>query len=259
MPTSFVSRLGKRFLASTHMWLVIATILRHTIHSFIRLRFLNRAIFRVTVKQCYFTIFEALPIVCMTALIVGSFTVDNLLSVLTRLNSYDQIGIYLVRSITNELAPLLCTMILLLRSGSAVLSEIALMKINRETETLSMLGIPMEHYLYLPRLVAFALAGPSLTIVFSLVALLGGFFTLGYFHNITFDNYIDQILNAITLKDLLPLIFKPFLMSLAVVLIAIEKGITVRNAFTEVPIKLIHGMMHTVGCVILIEIVFNLL
>jgi phospholipid/cholesterol/gamma-HCH transport system permease protein len=89
------------------------------------------------------------------------------------------------------------------------------------------------------------------------VALLGGYFTLGYFHDITFDNYVDQLLTAIDLQSIIPLTLKPFFMGLAVVLIAMEKGMTVRNSFTEVPIKLIRGMMHTAGCIIVIEIVFN--
>ncbi len=259
MPTSFVTRLGSRFLESTRMWLVIATIMQHSLRSLFRLEFLNQAIFRVTVRQLYFTAFQAIPIVCITALLIGSVAVDHLLNVLTSLNAYDQIGSYLIKSITHEIAPLICTIVLLLRSGSAVLSEMALMKINREMDTLSMLGIPLEQYLYLPRILAFALGGPCLTVIFSLVALLGGYFTLGYFHDITFDNYIEQLLEAVNLQSLIPLVLKPFFMGLAVVLIAIEKGITVRNAFTEVPIKLIRGMMHTAGCIIIIEIAFNLL
>jgi phospholipid/cholesterol/gamma-HCH transport system permease protein len=257
MPTSFVARLGSRFLESTRMWLVIATIVQRTTGSLFRLAFLNHAVFRVIVRQLYFTAFQAIPVVCISALLIGSITVDHLLDLLTNLNAYDQIGKYLIQAIMHVLAPLVCTTVLLLRSGSAVLSEMALMKINREMDTLSMLGIPIEDYLYLPRIVAFAIGGPCLTIIFSLVALLGGYFTLGYFHDITFDNYVDQLLTAIDLQSIIPLTLKPFFMGLAVVLIAMEKGMTVRNSFTEVPIKLIRGMIHTAGCIIVIEIVFN--
>jgi phospholipid/cholesterol/gamma-HCH transport system permease protein len=240
------------------MWLVIATIAQQSTRALLRLACFNHAIFRVIVRQLYFTAFQAIPIVCLTALLIGSVLVDNLLNLLTSLNAYDQIGKYLITSITHELAPLICTIVLLLRSGSAVLSEMALMKINREMDTLSMLGIPIADYLYMPRILAFAIGGPCLTVIFSMVALLGGYFTLGYFHDITFANYIKQILDAVHLTSIIPLILKPFLMGLVVVLIAIEKGITVRNTFTEVPIKLIRGMMHTAGCIILIEIAFNL-
>ncbi len=259
MSTSFIARLGSRFLERTTMWLVVVTILNASLRSFVKLEFLNQAIFRVVVRQCYFTIIQALPIVCITALLLGSITVDSLLNILTSLNAYDRIGNYLILLVTQELAPIICTVILLLRSGSAVLSEIALMKINRETDTLAMLGIPLEPYLYLPRILSFAIGGPCLTFIFSLVALLGGYVTLGYFNNITFDNYIDQLLEAMSIQSLIPLILKPFFMSVIVVLIAIQKGITVRNTFTEVPIKLIQGMMQTVACLILIEIVFNLI
>ena len=257
MNATVISTLGSKAVDSIGMWFVIGTILRRTLRSTLRLEFLNHAVFRVIIRQIYFTAFQAIPIVCATALVLGTITVNYLLHFLTNLGAYDQIGKYLIIVITQELAPLTCTMILLLRSGSAVLSEIALMKINREMDTLSMLGIRIENYLYLPRILAFSIAGPSLTIVFSLVAILGGYFTLGYFHNITFNNYIDQISYAVDLRSIICFILKPYCMSLAVVLIAIEKGITVRNAFTEVPIKLIRGMMHTAGCLIFIEMTFN--
>ncbi|WP_462323556.1 ABC transporter permease [Desulfoplanes sp.] len=253
----FVSQLGRWALESTRMWWVIATIIRGAVHSVFHGAVTNHAVFRVIVRQLYFTALQAIPIVGLSALVIGSITVNYLLDFLTGLNAYGQIGKYLILSITHELGPLLCTMVLLLRSGSAVLSEMALMKINREVDTLNMLGISIDAYLYLPRILAFAIAGPCLTVVFSLVALLGGYFTLGYFHDITFDNYLDQILYAVSLKSIVPMVFKPFFMGLAVVLIALEKGITVRHAFTEVPIKLIRGMMHTAGAIIFIEIVFN--
>lgn len=258
MSATFISDLGATAVASIGMWFIIATILRSTLLSTIRLEFLNHAVFRVIIRQIYFTAFQAIPIVCATALVLGSITVNYLLHFLTSLGAYDQIGKYLIMVITQELAPLTCSLILLLRSGSAVLSEVALMKINREMDTLSMLGVHIETYLYLPRILAFTIAGPSLTVVFSLVAILGGYLTLGYFHNITFDNYLDQIIYAVDLKSIIYFILKPYFMSLAVVLIAIEKGITVRNAFTEVPIKLIRGMMHTAGCLVCIEITFNI-
>lgn len=257
MSSSFVSQLGKRTIDSVQMWVRIADIFQSTLLCIIHLSCANTAVSRVLIRQIYFTAFQAIPIVCVSALLIGSLTVNYLLHFLTSLGAYDQIGNFLILSITQEIAPILCTMVLLLRSGSAVLSEVALMNINRELDTLQMMGINIANYLYFPRITAFAIAGPCLTVIFSLVAILGGYFTLGYFHDITFDSYIDQIMHAITLKGIGILILKPFFMGLAVVLIAIEKGITVQHAFTEVPIKLIRGMMHTAGCLIFIEILFN--
>ncbi len=257
MTTRFVSRMGAQVLASMQMWVLIAGILRGSLRGTVHLTFVNSAVFRVLVRQLYFTAFQAIPVVCAAALIVGSITVNYLLHFLTSLGAYDQIGNYLILSVTHEFAPIICTMILLLRSGSVVLSEIAHMKINRELDTLRMLGVNIENYLYLPRIIAFSIAGPCLAVVFSLVALVGGYFTLGLFHNITFDSYMDQIFDAMSIENFLPFMLKPFFMGLAVVLIAIEKGITVRNTSSEVPTRLIRGMIHISGCLIVIEILFN--
>ena len=148
---------------------------------------------------------------------------------------------------------------MLIRSGTAVISEIALMKLSGEIDTLTFLNIGLSDYIFLPRFMAFIISGPALNFVFCLTSLIGGFLVLGFFHNITFDNYIYQITSAISIKDLMILFIKPIVMSMVLISICLQKGISVQQSFTEVPVKLIQGLMHTIGLVVVIEIIFALI
>ncbi|MFP4070897.1 MAG: ABC transporter permease [Desulfovibrionales bacterium] len=258
MHAALIGRIGRFTLDRGHTYIHMASILGQVAGAFLRLSFLNHVVRRVLVKQIYFTSVEAVPVIFGSALILGSIMVNALLALLTSLGAYDQIGEYLLKVMFYELAPITCTIVLLLRSGTAIISEVALMKINREMDTLNILGVDLMEYIFLPRILAFIISGPALAFCFSIVGLIGGFLTLGFFHDITFDNYVDQLFLAVQERDFFILLLKSFFLSLAVVLVCLQKGITVRSSFTEVPIKLIQGMMHTMFMIIFIEVFFGI-
>ena len=259
MGITFFYSLGRFVLDRTITYIQASLILARTLVSFFRLSFFNHAVARVLIRQIYFTAIQALPAIFITALLLGSILVNYLLSVLTGLNAYDRIGEFIIFINLYELGPIIALLTMLIRSGSAVISEIALMKLSGEIDTLIFLNIELPDYVFLPRLLAFVISGPALSFVFCLTSLIGGFLVLGYFHNITFDNYIYQITSAISIKDLVISFFKPVVMSLVLISICLQKGMSVQQSFTEVPVKLIQGFMHTLGVIIFVEIIFVLI
>jgi phospholipid/cholesterol/gamma-HCH transport system permease protein len=259
MSLSLFYSLGRFVLDRTTTYLQSSLILARTVVSFFKLSFLNHAVARVLVRQIYFTAIQALPAIFITALLLGSILVNYLLGVLTGLNAYDRIGEFIIFLNLYELGPIITLLTMLIRSGTAVISEIALMKLSGEIDTLTFLNIGLSDYIFLPRFMAFIISGPALNFVFCLTSLIGGFLVLGFFHNITFDNYIYQITSAISIKDLMILFIKPIVMSTVLISICLQKGISVQQSFTEVPVKLIQGLMHTIGLVVVIEIIFALI
>jgi phospholipid/cholesterol/gamma-HCH transport system permease protein len=256
---STIQSLGKFVIERARSYSQLATILWHIVPSIITLSFLNSAVFLVLVRQVYFTAVQVLPLILISSFIIGSITVHYILEILTDLvGAYDLVGTWLISSILHEIAPIICTLILLLRSGVAIVVELSLMKINKEIETLQYLDIDLHRYLYLPRILAFVVAGPSLTIVFSIVSLVGSFIIFGFRYNITFDSYMGQLYDALTLSSIFIVLTKPVVMSAAVALISIQKGMVVEKA-TEVPVKLIQGMIQAVGIIIAIEIIYSLI
>ncbi|GAB6061014.1 MlaE family ABC transporter permease [Desulfonatronum parangueonense] len=222
-----------------------------------RLAFLNSAVFFVLIRQVYFTAVQPLTLIFITALIIGSVTVHILLGILISLGAYEQIGEYLILAMLHEIAPITCTLIIVLRSGTATLTEVALMKINKEINTLHSLRIPVAEYVYLPRLLAFLIAGPCLSLCFCVIALFGGFFTLGFMHDINFANYLTRLLIAVEVGDVAILLGKSVIMTGLVCLVALQRGMSVERSFTEVPIRLIQGMIQIITLIITVEVIFN--
>lgn len=258
MNLPLVRMLGRWAIDRSQSYARMFHILSRACIAALRLSFFKPAVALVLVRQIYFTAVQPLTIIFISSLVIGSVTVHYLLQLLLDLGAYEQIGTFLIRVMLHEIAPIACSLIILLRSGTAVLTEVALMKINGEIDTLHSLNITLEDYVYLPRILAFALAGPCLSICFCLIALVGGFLTLGYWHDITFANYKDRLLNAMELKDIAILVTKSMAMSTLVCLVSLQRGFSVERAFTEIPVRLIQGMMQAIMLLIAVEILFNL-
>jgi phospholipid/cholesterol/gamma-HCH transport system permease protein len=257
MPLTLVARLGRSFLDSWQGVVQTVAVLDASMAALARLAFLNRAVRDQIVRHIYFSGVQALPVVLGLGLVIGTVSVHFILHYLTRLGGYEYVGQALTTSLLHEIAPLTVVMVMLLRSGTAIISEIGLMQLRGELNTLRIFGVDAARFLHLPRLLGLALSAPCLTIAFSLVALVGGFLILGYLHDITFGSYLDQLVQAVTLTSLVVVLLKPMVMAAAVAVVCIRHGMAVAGSYTRIPVMLIRGMMLAMLAVLAVEIVFT--
>ncbi|HKP25118.1 MAG TPA: ABC transporter permease, partial [Dongiaceae bacterium] len=85
------------------------------------------------------------------------------------------LGNLLVAVLIRELAPILVGIILLGRSGAAMLTELGHLHADRQLHALQAQGIDAFQILVMPRAIAFALASYTLGIIFVLVTMVVGF------------------------------------------------------------------------------------
>lgn len=119
-------------------------------------------------KQIYFTGIQALFPVVLAALAVGLALETQMRSVL---GSGEELNVRMHKMVVlGEIAPLLAALIVLGRSGAAMATELASMKVRGEIRLLYTLGIDPGDYLLAPRLLAATLALPALTVAFQIVS-----------------------------------------------------------------------------------------
>ena len=128
---------------------------------------------RITMRQVFFTGFEALPLVSVIALFVGATVAVQTRLVSGSLNT-DLEGQILVAVVLRELAPLVTAIIVAGRSGTAIATELGNMKVNSEVLALSSLGIDPLRFVVLPRMIATTVSVLVLTIYFGVLAIVGG-------------------------------------------------------------------------------------
>ena len=107
----------------------------------------------VLVNQIYFTSVQILPVFIAVSIIFGSLLIGIVFQLLKGLGLTGFFGNVLMGLIVTELSPFFTVLLITLRSGSAINTEIAVMKVNSEIKTLETFRIDVIDYLLVPRVI----------------------------------------------------------------------------------------------------------
>lgn len=119
-------------------------------------------------RQLYFTGIQALLPIMVAAAAVGIALQSQMQSLL---GAGVELNVRMLQLVVlREFAPLVTAFIILGRSGSAMATELALMKVRGEIRQLYLMGIDPGAYLVVPRLWACVVSTVSLTLLFQLIA-----------------------------------------------------------------------------------------
>ncbi|MCZ7592697.1 MAG: ABC transporter permease [Kiritimatiellae bacterium] len=203
----------------------------------VRPQFWPSPVRNVLARQILFTGYEASRFISLIAVLVGLAVVLQAQVALAKLGQSSLLGPILVMVIIREIGPLLTNFIVIGRSGTAMTTELANMKVNGEVELLDAQGLDPFLYLVLPRVLGAALSIFCLTVIFITVSFLSGFFS-GMLLGANTGNpeaFIRSIFGAVSKADVFNLILKSFVPGLLMGSICCIEGLSVGAAITEVP------------------------
>ena len=145
----------------------------------------------------------SLPATTFVGILVGIGMVYQAIYWLRIAGQEGSLGNILVAVLLREVAPVLVGVILLGRSGSAMLTELGHVQTERQLRALQAQGIDPFQILVMPRGIAFALASYTLGIVFALVTMLVGFAIASLLGvvQISLWSFLDTVLRAATPSD----------------------------------------------------------
>jgi phospholipid/cholesterol/gamma-HCH transport system permease protein len=116
---------------------------------------------------------RALPLVMLLGYLMGLILAFQSLIPMRRFGADLLVANVVAISLLRELGPLLASVILAGRSGSAFAAEIGTMKVNEELDALTTMGLDPMTMLVLPRLVAAMAVMPALSLVLDIAGLAG--------------------------------------------------------------------------------------
>lgn len=219
----------------------------------------NSAMRMVLTKQIYFTAVGIIPLFIMMAFLFGSVIIGVVISLATQYNLQDQIGSIIITFVIDEFAPFFTALLISLRSGTAINTEIAVMNVNNELNTLKEYNINLIDYLFLPRIISGIISVTSLSILFAIIMLSSGYiFTLLYM-NMDFHTYKFLLISAIEVKDIMILLVKSIAFGFVTMLIPIYSGLTTGKSYTAIPISVLNGMVKLFIALFFIEVLSLLL
>jgi phospholipid/cholesterol/gamma-HCH transport system permease protein len=214
----------------------------------------NSAVRTVLLVQLYFTSIQLLPLFFAVSVIFGSLLIGIEFAILRDLGLMDYAGRAIMGFTVTEVSPFMTVILIALRSGSAVNTEIAVMKVSNELHTLERFHIDTPHYLFLPRIINGIVSVCLLTGLFAIVVLASGLLYWKAMFGMSFDAYMNVLLNSVEFPDIIILLLKSATFGFFTVLIPIMSGLNATHELTSVPIAVLQGMVRIFIAIVIIEV-----
>lgn len=212
-------------------------------------------------KQIMFTGYEALGLTMLVAVLAGISMVAQAQLWLGRFGQSEMFGPLLIAVLVREVGPLLVNFLVIGRSGTAIVTELATLRVHGQVRVLDAQGLDPMVYLVMPRVVGVALSILCLTIFFIVFSLATGFLVGLFFQVGTHDiaTFIDSILKPIQVGDIFNLLVKTLLSGVLIAVICCMEGLTIGGAVTEVPQAATRGVVRSIAGVLILSALVSLL
>src|SRR5438105_10502147 len=183
---------------------------------------------RSKVADQFFEIGNAsLLMVCILSFFIGGVITLQTGPLLVERGLASAVGGVVGYSICRDLAPVMMSILIAGRIGSAMAAEIGSMRVYQEIDALRTMNISPIHYLVLPRLVAIAAALPLLVIFAILVGWLGGAFVCVANNRISISvaAFFANLRDVVEMKDVPHGVFKSFVFALIIGGVSCHQGL----------------------------------
>ncbi len=183
---------------------------------------------RQKVLEQFFEIGNAsLLMVCILSFFIGGVIALQTGPVLVERGLASAVGGVVGISICKELAPVMMSILIAGRIGSAMAAEIGSMRVYQEIDALRTMNINPIHYLVLPRLVAIAVALPLLVVFSILVGWLGGALVCSANNriDISFASFFTDLRDIVGIRDVVNGVFKSFVFAWVVGVVSCHQGL----------------------------------
>jgi phospholipid/cholesterol/gamma-HCH transport system permease protein len=219
-----------------------------------RLKTYSSATRSVLVNQIYFTSVQILPVFIAVSILFGSLLIGIVFSTLKGLGISDLFGNVLMGLIVTDLSPFFTVLLITLRSGAAINTEIAVMKVTGEITTLETFHIDVIDYLLVPRVINGVVSLVLLSSLFSIVLMFSGIIFSKIIFGMSIDVYTNILLSSANFSDIVMALVKCAIFGFFITLIPIHSGLRASNEFTSIPVAVSDGMVKVFTAIMIIEV-----
>jgi phospholipid/cholesterol/gamma-HCH transport system permease protein len=180
--------------------------------------------FDVLVKQVYNTGALSLVIVMVCGLFVGAVLALQAYSNMSRFNAEDWTGVAAAFALVKELGPVMTAILFAGRAGTALTSEIGLMKATDQLSAMEMMAVNPVKRVLVPRFLGGVIAMPLLAAIFSAVGLFGAHIVGVELFQVDVGSFWQQIQLTVEWEDVREGIIKSVVFGVVASHIAVWEG-----------------------------------
>lgn len=180
--------------------------------------------FNLVVYQVYNAGAMSLVIIMVCGLFVGGVLGLQGYANLTKFNAEDAVGTFAGFALVKELGPVITALLFAGRAGTALASEIGLMKATDQLSAMEMMAVNPVRRVVVPRFLGGVIAMPFLAAIFSTIGLLGAHLVGVGLLGIDVGAFWQQMQAVIEVKDVVEGVIKSAVFGLIGSLLAVWEG-----------------------------------
>jgi phospholipid/cholesterol/gamma-HCH transport system permease protein len=112
------------------------------------------------------------------------------------------VGAAVAVAMGREFAPIITTLMLIAKNGSAMAAELGTMRVTEQVDALESMSVAPVQYLVVPRVFASIIVFPLLTLLANIVGVAGAYFIATNLYGIDAASYASYMFNILKPKDI---------------------------------------------------------
>jgi phospholipid/cholesterol/gamma-HCH transport system permease protein len=209
-------------------------------------------------EQCWIIGVQSLPLIALLSAILGVILSLQSALQLRTFGANIYVADLMAISMVTEMGPMMSAILVAGRSGSAIASEIATMKVSEEIEALEVMGITPIRYVVVPKFLAITLTIPLL-VGFSIYLGIGGGILVGMTTlEIAPAIFISRSADAVAISDIVRSLTKSVFFGWVIVVISSHFGFSVSGGAEEVGNATTQAVVYSIISVIILDALFSL-
>ncbi len=141
-----------------------------------------------------------------------------------KFSSEGLVGATVALSMTRELGPVLTSLMVTGRAGSAMAAELGTMRVTEQIDALTVMALNPIKYLVTPRIIAAFLMLPLLTVIADFVGIIGGYLVGVKLLGINEGAYLEKMIKFVELNDIYNGLVKAAVFGIILSVVSCYKG-----------------------------------
>jgi phospholipid/cholesterol/gamma-HCH transport system permease protein len=191
---------------------------------FFRELFKPRQEFEEFLRQCFWVGYKSLPLVGITAFIMGLVLTIQSRPTLVEFGAQSLLPAMVAVSLLREISPVITALICAGKIGSGMGAELGSMRVTEQIDAMDVSGTNPFKYLIVTRVMATTIMLPMLSSLSNAISLYGGYLGVNIRGQVSWNLYWTQVFDALSFGDVVPSLIKTFFFGFAIGIIGCYKG-----------------------------------
>lgn len=180
--------------------------------------------FEEFIRQCFWVGYKSLPLVAITAFIMGLVLTIQSRPTLVEFGAESLLPSMVAVSLVREISPVITALICAGKIGSGMGAELGSMRVTEQIDAMEVSGTNPFKYLVVTRVIATTLMLPVLSSLSNAISLYGAYLGVNIRGAVSWSLFWTQVFDSLSLGDVVPSLTKTFFFGFAIGIIGCYKG-----------------------------------